>query len=223
MPTSEEYGHHVTQCCETRSGSALQSPFEDCIGTFGRYKKQPFRRPADGKVNGYIKFSWPKEMRGSQSTKRRSSSTSDATRVVEIDGSTEKEAVAPHSSVTVNVASAPSLRSTDDAFEFTIDVSNVSTLFSHPTFINQVSATLTPSPVVSNASTEVACIGAPKLLPSQYGYEAKMDDTDRRFWMFCKCNRPQKLQYAKILRLNISQIFEIGVQAGVYYTGRTCG
>ncbi|QUC16251.1 uncharacterized protein UV8b_00492 [Ustilaginoidea virens] len=31
---------------------------------------------------------------------------------------------------------------------------------------------------------KVANMGAPRLIPSQYGYEAKMDVTDRRFWMF---------------------------------------
>jgi hypothetical protein len=173
----------VTQCCETRSGSALQSPFKDCIGTFGRYKKQPFRRPADGKVNGYIKFSWPKESRDGQSTKGRNSSISDATRVVEIDDGTETEEITPHSSMALIDASAASLRSGDDALGFEIDLS----FLNHPTVMKPGSVVFTPSPVISNASTtEVACMGAPQLLPSQYGYDAKMDDTDRRFWMFCK-------------------------------------
>jgi hypothetical protein len=41
-------------------------------------------------------------------------------------------------------------------------------------------------------------MGAPKLLPCQYGYDAKMDDTDRRFWMFCEW-KPTKHQRVKIL------------------------
>ncbi|KJK73608.1 hypothetical protein H634G_11117 [Metarhizium anisopliae BRIP 53293] len=43
---------------------------------------------------------------------------------------------------------------------------------------------VTSFPVPSNAAAGAASMGAPKLLPSHYGYEAKMDDTDRHFWMF---------------------------------------
>ncbi|KFG77517.1 hypothetical protein MANI_029173 [Metarhizium anisopliae] len=43
---------------------------------------------------------------------------------------------------------------------------------------------VTSFPVPSNAAAGAASMEPPKLLPSHYGYESKMDDTDRRFRMF---------------------------------------
>ncbi|KAM3559041.1 hypothetical protein ARSEF4850_004312 [Beauveria asiatica] len=43
-----------------RSKHAYTSPFFDCLGSFGcGTPREKFPRPSDGKVNGYIKFSWP--------------------------------------------------------------------------------------------------------------------------------------------------------------------
>lgn len=165
----------------------LHSPFRDCIGTFGLYTSPPFHRPIDGKVNGYIKFSWPKDGRGKQgASTSRAASISDG-RVVELDDSME-EADDSTSQSSVSIIGPPraSSRATGSSMEFIYDYSS---LFSQSSAGNSMPHTpigLTPSPVLSNATAEVASMGAPKLLPSQYGYEAKMDETDRRFWMFCE-------------------------------------
>jgi hypothetical protein len=175
--------HQVTQNSEFMGSVALQSPFKDCIGTFGLYNSQVFRRPVDGKVNGYIKFLWPKDKRGDQPTNRRNPLISCTTPAVDIDNSTEMEEVAEESSMTLIDGSAATLRSGDGTVEFALDVLN---FLNHPMVMKPSPVTFMPSQVFSNISTEVACIGTPKLLPYQYGYEAKMDDTDRRFWMFCE-------------------------------------
>lgn len=189
IPEVISSGHQPPERSVAHRNDVLRSPFRDCIGTFGLHKSQFFSRPADGRVNGYIKFSWPKESRGKQTPTERTPSISDAPRVIEIDDSTEtSDEFASQSSMSVIGPSPAPLRGAEDSIEFTVDVSS---FFSQPVMFSSMSHTpveFTPSPVLSNAPTEVASMGAPKLLPAQYGYEAKMDDTDRRFWMFCKWN-----------------------------------
>ncbi|OAQ73778.1 zinc finger-like protein [Pochonia chlamydosporia 170] len=185
IPEVTSSGHQPPERSVAHRNDVLRSPFRDCIGTFGLHKSQFFSRPADGRVNGYIKFSWPKESRGKQTPTERTPSISDAPRVIEIDDSTEtSDEFASQSSMSVIGPSPAPLRGAEDSIEFTVDVSS---FFSQPVTFSSMSHTpvgFTPSPVLSNAPTEVASMGAPKLLPAQYGYEAKMDDTDRRFWMF---------------------------------------
>ncbi|EFY90455.1 hypothetical protein MAC_03449 [Metarhizium acridum CQMa 102] len=176
--------HPPPQCSHASRHHVFHSPFRDCIGTFGLHRSQFFSRPIDGKVNGYIKFSWPKEKHGKQRSTGLKPSIPDATRVVEIDGSTQaNDELAPPSSTTfIGPSSVPS-KGGEDLLELTVDLSS---FFNQPSTQNFTSHTPVwfTSSSVSNSSNEVACMGAPKMLPSQYGYEAKMDDTDRRFWMF---------------------------------------
>ncbi|KIE03540.1 hypothetical protein MAJ_00071, partial [Metarhizium majus ARSEF 297] len=186
VPSSGIVGddHSPPQCSHASSQAAFHSPFRDCIGTFGLYKSQFFSRPLDGKVNGYIKFSWPKEKHGKQRSVGRKSSIPNATRVVEIDGSTEANDELTSQSSTSFIGPSPvSSKGGYDLLELTVDLSSFSNQPSIQNFTSHTPVWLTSSPV-SNFSNEVACMGAPKMLPSQYGYEAKMDETDRRFWMF---------------------------------------
>lgn len=190
VPSSGIVGEDLPppQCSHASSQAACHSPFRDCIGTFGLYKSQFFSRPIDGKVNGYIKFSWPKEKHGKQRSIGRKSSIPDATRVVEIDGSTEANVELTSQSSTSFIGPSPvSSKCGDDLLELTVDLSSFANQTSIQNFTSHTPVWFTSSPV-SNPSHEVACMGAPKMLPSQYGYEAKMDETDRRFWMFCKYN-----------------------------------
>lgn len=164
----------------------LDSPFRDCIGTFGSQKLQSFVRPSDGIVNGYVKFSWRKVKHAKQNSASYKASISNANGVVEIAYSNEtSDEFASQCPTTPTYPSPAPSRSEKLPLEFSVDVSG---FFSQPSELDAPShspAGLYPYPTHLNASTEVISIGAPKLLPPQYGYEAKMDDTDRRFWMFC--------------------------------------
>lgn len=169
------------------SHDVLHSPFRDCIGTFGLHKSQHFSRPIDGKVNGYIKFSWPKETRETQSSVARTQLISDDIRVV-ANGDSFESSDRTDSQSSMNLigpSPAPS-RSGADSSVFTIDISNC--FWQSPTFnsLHHTPVGLAPSHIVPNASAAIPRMGTPKKLPSQYGYDAKMDETDRRFWMFCK-------------------------------------
>lgn len=168
------------------NNDGLQSPFRDCVGTFGLNTLPLFDRHIGDNVNGYIKFSRPNVGRGKQSSTSHTASISDA-RVVELDHSTEaaEDSTSQSSMSSIDPPRASS-RTADSPVEFIYDYSSPFSQSSTGSSISHTPVRLTPSPALSNTSTEVASMGAPKMLPSQYGYEAKMDDTDRRFWMFCK-------------------------------------
>ncbi|OAA50577.1 hypothetical protein NOR_01027 [Metarhizium rileyi] len=178
-------GHQLPQSSSTFSHGTILSPFRDCIGTFGLRKSQYFSRPMDGKVNGYIKFSWPKDKHGKQRTQGRVSSVSGPSRVTEVNGIMEAndELTSQSSTAFLSHSSVPS-KSSDDLFEFTVDVSSYFNQPEPPNMMSYPPVRLTQSPILPNPSHQVVSMGAPKMLPSQYGYEAKMDETDRRFWMF---------------------------------------
>ncbi|OAQ57996.1 zinc finger-like protein [Pochonia chlamydosporia 170] len=166
------------------SNEVLRSPFRDCIGTFGLQKSLFFSLPSDGKVNGYIKFSWPKDKRAKNTLTSRTASISDANRVIEINDATDtSDGFASQSSMALTGPSRAPSRSEDSA-KFTVEVSSFYSQLSAGNTTSNTPVGFTSSTVLSNASTEVVSMGAPKLLPSQYGLEAKMDNTDRRFWMF---------------------------------------
>ncbi|KAG5992055.1 hypothetical protein E4U43_003859 [Claviceps pusilla] len=167
------------------SNQFIESPFRDCIGTFGLSRSHSFRRPVDGQVNGYIKFSWPKEHDKKRKLSARTSSTSQTSRITELDDDSE-----PHNSptssncVVVRGPSGTPPAVTDVMPDLSIDFSTYAGQTADMKYDMLPASGSTPPSVLHDTVGEVASLGAPQLIPSQYGYEAKMDSTDRRFWMF---------------------------------------
>ncbi|UNI22670.1 hypothetical protein JDV02_008536 [Purpureocillium takamizusanense] len=166
------------------SRDSLISPFKDCLGRFGEANRRRFDRPFDGKVNGYIKFNWPKDKQS-----RRSSSVqaiSDVPDVAEATGS-GAEVESPRTSLTPVGPLPVSGPTANAAIVFVQDLDYHGFDFSG--FLqHSPSPTEGFSPILSQStaefSTDVAPMGAPRMVPKLFGYEAKMDQTDRKFWTF---------------------------------------
>jgi hypothetical protein len=59
------------------------------------------------------------------------------------------------------------------------------------------------SPAISNACTDVASMGHPRLVPAHYGHAAKMSSLDRKFWEFCKWFAKSAVrELCKLMRFN---------------------
>ncbi|KAG5916768.1 hypothetical protein E4U42_007516 [Claviceps africana] len=164
---------------------AIESPFRDCIGTFGLTRSQSFHRPVNGQVNGYIKFSWPKEHVKKKSLPARKSSIVQIPRITELDDASEPQDTATSSDcVVVRGPHGESTAVRDTVSDFSTGFST----YASQTAVESCGAFLatgsTLPHVLHGSVGEVASLGAPQLIPSEYGYEAKMDNTDRRFWMF---------------------------------------
>ncbi|KAG5982958.1 hypothetical protein E4U55_001058 [Claviceps digitariae] len=163
----------------------IESPFRDCLGTFGLTRSQSFHRPVDGQVNGYIKFSWPKDYNKKRKPPARTSSILQISRITELDDVSEsQDTTTSPKSVVVHSSRSTPIAVRDAMPDFSIDFS---TYVSQTADMNYDAFTTAVSPsssVLHNNVGEVVSLGAPQLIPSQYGYEAKMDSTDRRFWMF---------------------------------------
>ncbi|KAG6006209.1 hypothetical protein E4U21_007248 [Claviceps maximensis] len=163
----------------------IESPFRDCIGTFGLTRSQSFHRPTNGQVNGYIKFSWPKENDKKRTTPSRTSPVSQTSRITELDDASEPHDTATSSNcVVVNGPRDTSTTVRDVMPDFSIDFSTYVSQTADMGYNAFITPRSTPPSVHHHTIEEVASLGAPQLIPSQYGYEAKMDSTDRRFWMF---------------------------------------
>lgn len=164
----------------------IESPFRDCIGTFGLTRSHSFRRPVDGQVNGYIKFSWPKEHDKKRKLSARTSSTSQTSRITELDDDSDPHNTpTPSNCVVVRGPSGTPPAVTDVMPDLSIDFSTYARQTADMNYDMLPASGSTPPSVLHDTVGEVASLGAPQLIPSQYGYEAKMDSTDRRFWMFC--------------------------------------
>ncbi|KAM4062882.1 fungal specific transcription factor [Hirsutella rhossiliensis] len=160
---------------------ALVSPFKDCVGNFGEAQQRRFNRPFDGKVNGYIKFNWPKDKPDRRPSAGRESLVLDSPNVAELVASTA-DVDAPQSSL-VHLGSAPASMTMspdlDSNFDFSCFLYGPPSSFelSHPVEVEARA-------VGAEISTELVPIGAPRKVPKLFGYEAQMDHTDRKFWTF---------------------------------------
>ncbi|PNY25595.1 Uncharacterized protein TCAP_04467 [Tolypocladium capitatum] len=177
------------------SNALLVSPFKDCVGNFGDVHHRRFQRPLDGKVNGYIKFNWPKDRQ-----LRRSSSVHPSSSVS--DSPDVSENVLSAVSATSLIPLGPAPASSKAAGIVPSDAEEILDSFS--SFLNgtysttfDLSNSVGVSPATSSlfdfgstgagstvSSTDVASIGAPRMVPQLFGYDAKMDQTDRKFWTF---------------------------------------
>lgn len=156
---------------------ALVSPFKDCLGNFGEAQKRRFNRPSDGKVNGYIKFNWPKE----RPSRRPSASPivaepTASTADVDTPQTLIQVASAPASALT-SMTISPGVSSNFDLSCFLYDPA--------ASFQRSRSLDVEVEAAEAETSTEMAPMGAPRKVPKLFGYEAQMDHTDRKFWTFC--------------------------------------
>lgn len=161
----------------TVAHKSFTSPFVDCIETFGTLKSPRFMRPMDGRVNGYVKFNWPRK-------RERESGF-----VEEIHDDSP-----PESSSRVT---SPPVKTRESSISGEIGFSK--TFFSPVTTKRRSSAApiLTPSsmspsstrsPLFSNQTitdTIQLDVGEnPQFIPPHFGYDTRMDATDRGLWKF---------------------------------------
>ncbi|KAG5956385.1 hypothetical protein E4U58_006629 [Claviceps cyperi] len=184
-PTLGFNGQHSSLYGPYFDNQLIESPFRDCIGTFGLNRLQSFHRPVDGKVNGYIKFSWPKEHDKSRTSSVSTSQISPSSRITELDDTSEAQDTVTSSECTAVISPRETSTSVKDTMpDFSIDFSAYVSQTADFSYNVSAIAGSKLSSIHHNSPVEVASLGAPRLIPSQYGYEAKMDKTDRRFWMF---------------------------------------
>jgi hypothetical protein len=164
---------------KSRSRYPLVTPFQDCVGQFGKVTEIRFKRPHNGRVNGYIKFNWPQERSHADR-----SAMAPAARQNEEASSRLLPTARPSQSNTV--AKATVINS------LPLPTASVSPTPVSPT-LSDVSASFAmgrsgaPSPTLSEEEMQQSTAqDHPQFLPSQFGYGAKMDFMDRMFWTFCE-------------------------------------
>ncbi|KAF4504677.1 hypothetical protein G6O67_008100 [Ophiocordyceps sinensis] len=173
--------NHIEEHYSRTGANGLVSPFKDCVGNFGEAQQRRFHRPFDGKVNGYIKFNWPKDKPSRRPSAACDSLTLDTLNVAESVASAA-DVDTPQSSL-IHVGSAPASITMSPDLDSNFDLS---------CFLYGPAPSFEPSHAVeagahvvgAGSSTELATIGAPRKVPTLFGYEAQMDHTDRRFWTF---------------------------------------
>ncbi|KAK2596680.1 hypothetical protein QQS21_006255 [Conoideocrella luteorostrata] len=186
-PSISVKSEHTTPNTTNGANNFITTPFNDCLGSFGLHHSLQYSRPADGQVNGYVKFAWMKFECTKSFSVVGTPSFPHSPRIVELDGdsdSAKPEPAAERLPVAFIEPQALPVDSSNGMVNCPIGNSKFVSQ-SAPTGYSPCTPTKsTPSPDFSNDSWQVASMGAPKLVPSQYGYEIKMDYTDRRFWMF---------------------------------------
>lgn len=155
------------------------SPFTDdserlIVSTAPRYV-----RPENGQVNGYVKFNWP-----SRAPSRRASTVilpSSDDDVEEIaTTSTQLAAVNRHPSTVTIIGPVP--------VQSVLTGGTVSPVSTDSTLMSVDSSPTMPtsSPITSpESSTQLMATNEPRMLPPQFGFQAKMDRIDRRLFEFC--------------------------------------
>ena len=165
----------------------IPSPFRDCLGTFGTQKSRLYMRPSDGQVNGYIKFNWPKD-KAKRASVVRSASVSEPPRVTELadDGSEINSTTQGARTELISTSASPNIHVLDGINPTQLDLSNLLGRSSFSSYEINMPRGVSMSPTMASDSTALLHMGSPRQVPSQYGYEAKMDATDRKFWEFCE-------------------------------------
>ncbi|ODA82236.1 hypothetical protein RJ55_00743 [Drechmeria coniospora] len=170
----------------------LLSPFKDCVGNFGQNHNHRFNRPSDGKVNGYIKFNWPKQRPSAPSSLDRplpGAISSDGVKsavpffkprtrskfMTKFEFNLNNSSTATSSTATKMIA--PDVEHPDEDY----------TALLHGPVSSEISAVsgVQYGPDLPEAKpNQMVTIGAPQKVPELFGLDAKMDAVDRRFWMF---------------------------------------
>jgi hypothetical protein len=72
----------------------------------------------------------------------------------------------------------------------------VSPISNDGAWLSASSVTMAANSPVSAQDSQAVITGDPKMLPPQFGFQAKMDNIDRRLFEFCKAERTGTLEIA---------------------------
>ncbi|KAF4965875.1 hypothetical protein FZEAL_10723 [Fusarium zealandicum] len=153
------------------------SPFTDKIDRLIVSTVPRYIRPENGQVNGYVKFNWP-----SRQPSRRPSALVPPLSGDALEGITMNSAPLSIGSRSPSVVSLIGpVPATSVATSGT-----VSPISSEMAWTGASSPTTTTSPPISpqRSSMQLMTTGEPKMLPPQFGFQAKMDRIDRRLFEF---------------------------------------
>ncbi|KAJ6783549.1 hypothetical protein PWT90_10636 [Aphanocladium album] len=163
---------------KSRSKYVITSPFSDCIDTFGRnFSLKRFARPVDGKVNGYIKFSWPKREGEKQSSR--------VIEVTEIDNEGDSSASLPSTYACKQSNELAMQRRGSSTSTISVITGSESPYSTASTLIVTQNGQQLQSPTGSFSQfldSEVA--EHPRFVPPHFGYVAVMDNMDRKLFKF---------------------------------------
>ncbi|KAF4125638.1 hypothetical protein GMORB2_0882 [Geosmithia morbida] len=183
----------------------IRSPFEDCreAFAFGTFKSLEFQRPNDGFVNGYVKVRWPdktgqRQLKTARMAVSMNASTSFSSDTVVIpvnpNVSFSPDVVMwdnPPSSANGAVVSSradtspsdtPLQSQTSSRFSFVDGTSFPMSQEWTPAFPSVPPSQAVPG---SNSATAMVPAATPRMVPPQFGFQAKMEsNTDRKFWDF---------------------------------------
>jgi hypothetical protein len=162
----------------------VPSPFNDCVGTFGSFQLNALNPPSNGFVDGYIKFRWSPSHKKPALLLPQAVGSAAAASPPNL-AATDHSSTSPESVSTALVKQ--SLKAGGPGTLIASPLSADFSLASSPINNEDSSRHGTPTSDFStdDAQTIVARTG-PRLLPSQFGFQAKMKGPwDRRFWEFC--------------------------------------
>ncbi|KAF5979012.1 hypothetical protein FCOIX_5556 [Fusarium coicis] len=145
-----------------------------------------YARPENGQVNGYVKFNWP-----SRASSRRLSGP------VPLPSEDDVEDITPnitrsHSvgyppAIITLVSLGPAVSSTPNGTVSPMNLEGGWGNASPPVL-------MAGSPIYFQDTSQVLIAGDPKMLPPQFGFQAKMDHIDRRLFEFLFAHHPVDLK-----------------------------
>ncbi|SPJ85320.1 uncharacterized protein FTOL_11101 [Fusarium torulosum] len=160
---------------ETAVGRPVLSPFtanEDrlIVAAFPRYA-----RPENGQVNGYVKFHWP-----SRTTSRRPSG------YVPMAFEEDVEDITPNVMRSQTTGRSPNLTTFVGPAPAMSHVASgtVSPISNDGAWSSASPMTMMANSPISPQDSQAVTTGDPKMLPPQFGFQAKMDNIDRRLFEF---------------------------------------
>ncbi|KAJ6779597.1 hypothetical protein PWT90_08513 [Aphanocladium album] len=163
---------------KSRSKHVITSPFSDCIDTFGRnFSLKRFARPVDGKVNGYIKFSWPKRDGEKQS--------SSVIEVTDIDNEGDSSASLPSAYAPKQSNELVMQRRGSSTSAIFVTTGSGSPYSTASTLVMTQNGQQLRSPTGSFSQfLDSENAEHPRLVPPHFGHVAVMDNMDRKLFKF---------------------------------------
>jgi len=137
-----------------------------------------YARPENGQVNGYVKFNWP-----SRAPSRRPSGPvplPPEDDVEDITSNVTRSHTAGRTPTIITLVNpGPAVSSAPNGTISPMDLEGGWGSTSSPIL-------MAGSPVSVQDTSQILVAGDPKMLPPQFGFQAKMDHIDRRLFEFCK-------------------------------------
>jgi hypothetical protein len=159
---------------ETTVGELVVSPFTIKKDRLTVSAAPRYPRPPGGQVNGYVKFNWP-----SRNTLRRLSAP------VPLPTGDGVEGITPKSVGSQIIGRSPSIRPVPAVSHVPDGTVSPMSIEGPLTGASSWKTMITP-PVSPQVSSSQAVVKSdPKMLPPQFGFQAKMDNIDRRLFEFC--------------------------------------